>query len=112
MAYRVRDNMSIDDATTGGSKTGIEKYKTELQFTVINDTKDELRDYKEIVDVIGTAWNGAAAQKFVNNLDKSIDMACNALDSINKAIEALFETVKNAMIKQDEEMIDDGDIAF
>ena len=38
MAYRVRDNMSIDDATIGVSKTGIEKYKTELQFTVINDT--------------------------------------------------------------------------
>lgn len=112
MAFQVNDNMNIADATIGISRTGIEDYRQELQFSVINDTKEELRNYKDIVDVISTSWNGAAAQKFINNLDKSIEMGCGALDEISKAIDALFLTVKNSMIKQDEQMIEDGDTAF
>lgn len=112
MAYQVNDNMGISDATIGISKTGLENYRQELQFSVINDTKKELRDYKAIPDAISTAWNGAAAQKFVNNLDKSVEKACDALDQISKAIDALFESVKKSMIKQDENMIKDDDLAF
>lgn len=112
MAFQVGDSLGIGDATLGISKTQIEKYRQELQFSVINDTKDELRDYKSIVDTVSLYWNGTAAQKFVNNLDTSVEKACDALDQISKAIDALFDTVKNSMIKQDEEMIEDGDIAF
>jgi len=112
MAYQVSDNMSIGDATIGISRTGIENYRQDLNFKVVNDTKKELRDYKSIVNAISTSWNGAAAQKFVNNLDTSVDKACDALDAIGDALNALFDTIKNSMIKQDEEMIEDGDIAF
>ena len=112
MAYQVNDGMSIGDATIGISRTGIENYKQELNFKVVNDTKKALRDYKSVVDTIGTSWNGAAAQKFVNNLHTSTEKACDALDAIGDALDALFETIKNSMIKQDEEMIEEGDIAF
>lgn len=112
MAYQVGDNLGIGDATIGISRKGLENYRQELQFSVINDTKDELRDYEGIVTTIGTAWNGTAAQKFVDNFHTSTEKACDALDEISKAIDALFETLKNSMIKQDEEMIEDGDIAF
>lgn len=112
MAYQVSDNLDIGEASIGISKQGLEKYRQELQFSVINDTKDALRDYKVIPDAVSTSWNGTAAQKFINNLDASVEKACDALDQISKAIDALFDTVQNSMIKQDEEMIEDGDIAF
>jgi len=112
MAYQVSDNLGIGDATIGISRKGLENYRQELQFSVINDTKEALRDYESIVTVIGSSWNGAAAQKFVNNFHSSTDKACDALDQISKAIDALFQTLQNSMIKQDEEMIEEGDIAF
>ena len=112
MAYQVNDGMSIGDATIGISRTGIENYRQDLNFKVVNDTKQELRDYKSIVDTISTSWNGAAAQKFVNNLHTSVEKACEALDAIGDGLNALFDTIKNSMIKQDEEMIEEGDIAF
>ena len=112
MAYQVNENMGIGDATVGISRTGIENYRQDLNFKVVNKTKDELRNYKSIVDTIGTSWNGAAAQKFVNNFHTSTEKACEALDAIGDAINALFDTIKNSMIKQDEEMIEEGDIAF
>lgn len=111
-AYSVHDNLQIGDATVGISRTGLEKYRQDLQLHVINDTKQLLRDYEKIATAIGNGWNGTAAQKFVNNFDKSVDIACNTLDEISKAIDALFEGVQNAMIKQDEEMIEEGDTAF
>ena len=112
MAYQVHDNLDISSATMGISRTGLENYRQELQFNVINETKDALRDYKDVVDVIGTAWNGAAAQKFVNNFHSSTESACAALDEISKAIDALFAAINNSMIKQDEEMVVEGDTAF
>ena len=99
MAYQVNGNMNIGDATIGISRTGIENYRKELNFKVVNETQKELRDYKNIVNTISTSWNGAAAQKFVNNLHASTEKACEALDSIGKALDALFETIKNSMIK-------------
>ena len=112
MAYQVSDGLGIADATIGISKKGLENYRQELQFSVINDTKEALKDYQGIVTTIGTSWNGTAAQKFVNNFDASTQKACDALDEISKAIDALFDTLKNSMVKQDEEMIEEGDIAF
>lgn len=112
MAYQINENLDIQDTTMGISRTGLEKYRADLQWHVINDTKDALRDYKDIVDVIGTSWNGTAAQKFVNNFHNSTEQACAALDEISKAIDALFETVRQSMIKQDEQMIDDGESPF
>jgi len=112
MSYSVHDNLDLGSATVGISRKGLENYRQELQFKVINDTQKELRNYKDIVDVISTSWNGTAAQKFVNNFHNSTESACAALDEVSKAIDALFEAVKNSMIKQDEEMIADGDGAF
>ena len=111
MAYNVYNSMDIGDASVGISRKGIENYKQAV-FADMNGVKRELDDYKNIVDVIGTAWNGAAAQKFVNNLHTSKEKAKDALDKIEQAMEALFETIKNGMIKQDEQMISDDDIAF
>lgn len=111
MGYNVSENMSIGDATMGISIRGIENYKQEVQYSM-NDVKQEVRDIQIIVDAVGKGWNGAAAQKFVNNLEKSTDKCCEALDSITKAMDALFQVIKNGMIKQDEEMIEDGDMPF
>lgn len=111
MAWNVNDRMDIGDATVGISRTGIVNYKQEVRFEM-NDVKKEVRDIKGIVDTIGLYWNGAAAQKFVNNLEVSTEKACEALDSINEAMDALFDTINNGMIKQDNEMVEDGDIPF
>lgn len=111
MAYQVYDSMDIGDATIGISRKGIENYKQAVSADM-RGVKNELEDYKNMVDVIGKYWNGAAAQKFVNNFHTSQKKAQGALDKIEEAMEALFETIKNGMIKQDENMIEDGDIAF
>lgn len=111
MAYQVNDRMDIGDATVGISRKGIVNYQQEVEM-VVNDTKQELRNYRSVADSVGLYWNGAAAQKFINNLDKSVEKACDALDSIEKAMDALFKVITNGMIKQDNEMIDDSDVAF
>lgn len=112
MAYMVSNNLGIDSATQGISKTGIENYRQDLQLHVINESKEKLRNYQNIVTVIGQNWNGTAANKFVNNLDKSVNQACDALDEIQKAIDALIGAVKDSMINQDENMIEDGESPF
>lgn len=112
MSYSVHDNLDLSDATVGISRVGLENYRQDLQLHVIDDTKELLRDYKDIATAIGNGWNGRAAQKFIDNFDCSVNSACDALDQISKAIDALFEAVQNSMIKQDEEMIEEGDTAF
>lgn len=112
MAYQVNDNLDIGSATMGISRTGLENYRKELRFNVIDKTKEELRNYKDIVDVIGTSWNGYSAQTFVNNFHSSIESACTGLDEISKAIDALFMGVENSIIHHDHDMIIEGDTAF
>ena len=111
MAYQVNDRMDIGEATVGISRKGIVNYQQDVHM-VVNDVQKELRDYKSVVDSISLYWNGAAAQRFVNNLDKSVEKACSALESIEKAMDALFQTIRDGMIKQDNELVDDNDIAF
>ena len=113
MAYQVSDGLGIADATIGISKKGLENYTQELQFSVINDTKEALRDYQGIVTTIGTSWNGTAAQKFVNNFDASTQKACDALDEISKAIGKQNKAIigiKDNNIAAELEKINRGDV--
>lgn len=112
MAYSVHNGLDLDDATIGISRTGLENYKQDLKVNIINDTKVLLRNYEDIATEIGKGWNGAAANRFMENFDSSVESACNALDEISKSIDLLFATIQSAMIKQDEEMIEEGDTAF
>lgn len=94
-------NMTIQDATYGISKTGMEQYINSLNASLIGDTKKILEQVEGIQSAVDAGWNGAAKASFLKSLQESIIKVEQDLDKEEVSLRRRLDELQASYIYQE-----------
>lgn len=97
--------LDIGSTTIGISRTGAEKFKSDLHANAIEETKALVAKVEPIKDACEAGWQGVSEENFMKNLYNTVEVVQSALDELGEALNNELDQIVDTFEASDEEMI-------
>lgn len=99
----------FSEMTVGYNFMGAQEYLSDLQATMIKDTKETIRgaEFDKVKSVLEECWVGQSEINFMAKFKKSTEQVCEFLDEMSDAINGMMNSIQEEMMERDKTIIDE-----